>query len=214
MTRPASILVVDDHPLAREGLMAVLERGGYAVVGAAANGEEALKLAAERAPDIVLMDIRLGDGIDGLEATRVIGELGLPSRVLMVTLHDSPDYVRAALDAGAAGYVLKDTGIEELRDAIDQVLAGHTAIPPTLVARALKRADRSGADPLAFARLTDREHEVLALVSEGCTNKEIARQLDISPATVKAHVERVISKLGVADRTQAAVLVARQGQAK
>ena len=203
---PARILIVDDHPLAREGLKAVLASAGFLVAGEASSGEEAVDLAQRLSPDVVLMDVRLGPGIDGLEATRRIAALGLPARVLMLTLHDSPAYVREALAAGAAGYVLKDTGIDDLRAAIAQVLAGQTAIPIGLVNAALRQPPGRSAD--ALTALTARERGVLDLVARGMTNKEIARQLAISPATVKAHVERIIAKLGVADRTQAAVLAA------
>ena len=154
------ILIVDDHQLAREGLKAVLSDDGFEVVGEAASGEEAVALVERLKPDVVLMDVRLGAGIDGLEATRRIAALGLPSRVIMLSLHDMPAYVREALAAGAGGYVLKDASTAELRGAVGQVMAGHLAV---------------------------------------------------SPATIKAHVERIIAKLGVADRTQAAVLVTRAG---
>ena len=204
---PARILIVDDHPLAREGLKAVLASAGFLVAGEAASGEEAVDLAQRLSPDVVLMDVRLGPGIDGLEATRRIAALGLSARVLMLTLHDSPAYVREALAAGAAGYVLKDTGIDDLRAAIAQVLAGQTAIPIGLVNAALRQPP-PGRSADALTALTARERGVLDLVARGMTNKEIARQLAISPATVKAHVERIIAKLGVADRTQAAVLAA------
>lgn len=200
------ILIVDDHQLAREGLKAVLSGSGMDVVGAASTGEEAVNLSAALVPDVVLMDVRLGPGIDGLEATRRIAALGLPIRVLMLTLHEMPAYVREALAAGAAGYVLKDTAIGELRAAIDQVLAGRSAIPLDLVNAALRAPAAPARASDLSALLTSREQAVLELVSQGMTNKEIARTLDISPATVKAHVERIIAKLGVADRTQAAVL--------
>lgn len=200
------ILIVDDHQLAREGLKAVLSGSGMDVVGAASTGEEAVNLSAALVPDVVLMDVRLGPGIDGLEATRRIAALGLPIRVLMLTLHEMPAYVREALAAGAAGYVLKDTATGELRAAIDQVLAGRSAIPLDLVNAALRAPAAPARASDLSALLTSREQAVLELVSQGMTNKEIARTLDISPATVKAHVERIIAKLGVADRTQAAVL--------
>lgn len=208
----ARILIVDDHPLAREGLRAVLQAGGYEVVADVATGEEAVELVRTLVPDLVLMDIRLGAGIDGLQAASALRDLGVPTRVLMLTLHDAGEYVRAALGAGAAGYVLKDTGVAELREAVEQVLAGRTSIPLDLASAAFGRPapERAAPDPLAFARLTGREREVLGELSEGRTNKDIARRLGISPATVKAHVERLIAKLGVADRTQAAVLAARR----
>lgn len=204
------IIIVDDHDLAREGLKAVLAASGFDVVDDAASGERAVELVSELKPDLVLMDVRLGGGIDGLEATRRIVALGLNVRVLMLTLHDMPAYVRKALGAGAAGYVLKDTNIDDLRLALNQVLAGQTAIPITLMNAALREPVRKARLNDAILQLTDRESEVLDLVAQGMTNKEIARQLAISPATVKAHVERIIAKLGVSDRTQAAVLATQE----
>lgn len=209
----ARILIVDDHALAREGLKAVLAGEGFEIVGEAATGEEAVALVQDTVPDIVLMDVRLGPGMDGLQATREIVALGLPTRVLMLTLHDMPAYVREALAAGAAGYVLKDTAIEDLRRAVTQVLDGQTAVPLDLMNAALRAPERATRTVDTKAVLTEREHEVLMLVSQGMTNKQIARSLTISPATVKAHVERIIAKLGVSDRTQAAV-VATQDRAK
>ena len=203
------VLVVDDHPLAREGLRAVLADAGYDVVGVAADGLDAVTQAEALRPDVILMDVRLGNGIDGLEATRRITALKLPSRVLMLTLHDTPAYVRAALMAGASGYVLKDTAIEELRKAIDRALDDHVAVPLQLMTAAMRSPAAEQRPQDMVASLTEREREVLALVTSGLTNKAIARELAISPATVKIHVERIIAKLGVADRTQAAVLAAR-----
>lgn len=210
MTSPR-ILIVDDHQLAREGLSAVLSQGGYDIVGLAASGEEAVELAARLAPDIVLMDVRLGDGIDGLEATRRVVAQGLPSRVIMLTLHETPAYVREALSAGAAGYVLKEAAIEELRGAIDQVMAGHSALPIELLNAAMRGNAPTPRRERLDQILTRRELEVVERIALGLTNKQIARELDISPATVKVHVERLIGKLGVADRTQAAVLAVQLG---
>lgn len=207
------ILIVDDHQLAREGLKAVLDGNGIEIVGMASTGEESVELARELQPDIVLMDVRLGEGIDGLEATRRIAALGLPIRVIMLTLHEMPAYVREALAAGAAGYVLKDTAIRDLRTAIDQVMAGQSALPLDLIGAAMRAPPVShrATDPAQV--LTPREQGVLALVADGLTNKAIARELEISPATVKAHVERIIGKLGVADRTQAAVIAVKMTSA-
>lgn len=207
------ILIVDDHQLAREGLKAVLANADFTVVGEAASGEEAIALVTTLVPDVVLMDVRLGPGIDGLEATRRIAALGLPSRVLMLSLHDMPAYVREALAAGAAGYVLKDASITELRGAVSQVMAGQSVMPLNLINAALRQSEREVRPADALNALTPREREVLVQIAEGLTNKEIARQLSVSPATIKAHVERIIAKLGVSDRTQAAVLVARAGPA-
>jgi len=207
-TRPR-ILVVDDHPLAREGLRAVLSRAGFELVGEVSTGEEAVEIVQRLEPDVVLMDVRLGAGIDGLEATRRIVALGLPTRVLMLTLHDMPGYVREALAAGAAGYVLKDTAIDDLRLAIAQVLAGHSAVPLNLMSAAM-RAPPASARHGVIDLLTERERDVLDQVALGLTNKAIGRVLAISPATVKAHVERIMVKLGVSDRTQAAVMAVQR----
>lgn len=203
------IVIVDDHALAREGLKAVLSNDMFDVVAEAATGEQAVEMVAAHRPDIVLMDVRLGPGIDGLEATRRIAALGLATKVLMLSLHEMPAYVREAIAAGAAGYMLKDSSIDELRTAIGQVMAGHSVIPLELASAAMRAADQGPAAADMIAALTEREAQVLDLVAEGLTNKAIARALTISPATVKAHVERIIAKLGVADRTQAAVMAAQ-----
>ena len=203
------ILIVDDHQLAREGLKAVLCDDGFQVVGEAATGEQAVDLVARLMPDAVLMDVRLGPGIDGLEATRRIAALDLPTRVIILSLHDMPAYVREAMAAGAGGYVLKDASIAELRGAISQVLAGQSVMPLGLVGAVMREREAEARPLEALALLTAREREVLAGVAEGLTNKAIARKLGVSPSTVKAHVERIIAKLRVADRTQAAVLAAR-----
>lgn len=202
------IIIADDHQLAREGLKAVLADDGFAIVAEAASGEEAIRLVQEHVPDIVFMDVRLGPGIDGLEATRRIAALSLPTKVVMLSLHDMPAYVREALAAGAAGYVLKDASIAELRGAVGQVMAGQSVIPLGLINAMMQDGGRTARPAELIALLTAREKEVLVLVAEGLTNKEIARRISVSPATVKAHMERIIAKLGVSDRTQAAVLVA------
>lgn len=209
MSGPPRLIIVDDHALAREGLRSAFIRGGFDVVAAAETGEEAIDLVAAHHPDLVVLDIRLGDGIDGLEVARTLSKAGPSPSILMLTLHDDPDYVRAALEAGASGYVLKDAALEDLCAAARQVLAGGTAIPAALLSSVLMRSDRQGPDESGVERLTPRERTVLDHIAEGLTNKAIARELSISPSTVKAHVERVIAKLGVTDRTQAAVLATR-----
>lgn len=208
MSDPLRLMIVDDHQLAREGLRAVLAQSGLEVVALAATGEDAVADAIEVCPDVILMDVRLGPGIDGLEATRRIAASGIASRVLMLTLHDTPAYVREALAAGAAGYVLKDAAIEDLIAAIRQVHAGQSAIPLDLVSAAM-RTQAPTTEGAIDTLLTAREIEVLERIAQGETNKQIARALAISPATVKVHVERIIGKLGVADRTQAAVMATR-----
>lgn len=210
------LLIADDHDLAREGLRALLERalgerpGGCEVVAEAASAAEAVRLAATCRPDVALLDVRFAPGaMDGLEAARQIAAAAPAVRVVMLTLHDDPAYVRAALAAGARGFVIKDATRAALLAAIDQVLAGGLAVPPGLVQRAVAPAPHAGpadrASAAALARLTAREREVLDGLAEGRTNKEIAQALGITAGTVKAHVERLIGKLGVRDRTQAAV---------
>ncbi|PAX09201.1 response regulator [Sphingomonas lenta] len=203
---PARVLIADDHELAREGLRALLDREpGLVVVAEASTGEQAVALAEAHEPDLALLDIRYGAGMDGLEAARRIVEVAPNVRVVMLTLHDAPEYARAALEAGAMGYVTKDASRDALLRAIGQVLAGGYAVPAELMRRAVESRRTAGA-PDALGRLTPREREVLDLLAEGGTNKHIAQALGVSPGTVKAHVERVIAKLGVRDRTQAAVL--------
>jgi DNA-binding NarL/FixJ family response regulator len=201
------IVIADDHALAREGLRAILERSGrFEVVGAATNGEEALALCEAHAPELALLDIRYGAaGIDGLETARRLSADMPGVAIIILTMHETADYLRAAIAAGARGFITKDTSREELIGALDQVLGGGVAFPPALMRRAVSLPDRSLAS-VALERLTLREREVLAGLAGGATNKEIAKKLGISPGTVKTHVERLIGKLGVRDRTQAAIL--------
>lgn len=201
------LLIADDHELTRVGLRALIEReGDLKVVAEASTAETAVALCAEGGIDVAVLDIRFGAGMTGLEAARLIVGSGF-ARVLLLTLHDTAEYVRSALSAGATGYVLKDAGREELLHAIRAVGAGRTALPSELLRLAV--APITGPTQTDLARLTRREREVLALIREGLTNKAIARELGIGPGTVKVHVEKVIAKLGVTDRTQAAVFAAR-----
>jgi DNA-binding NarL/FixJ family response regulator len=212
--RGASIVIVDDHELAREGLKLALAKRGFEVVAVEATGEAGIEAARLHEPDIVLLDIRLGEGMDGLAAAAEIGRMAPRVRIIMLSLHNDPSYVRAALKAGAKGYILKDASLDELcRDAA-AVMAGGTAIPPALLSSVLLQSETEGSDLALIGKLTERERGVLELVGEGLTNKGIARELGISPSTVKAHVERLLAKLGAADRTQAAVMMARWKQAE
>lgn len=209
---PARVLIADDHDLAREGLRALLERaGGYLIVAEASTGEEALALAAEHSPDLALLDIRYaGGGIDGLEVTRRFAETAPKLGVVLITMHDSADYLRAAIAAGARGFLAKDAARADVLAALAQVAAGGVAFPPALMRRAVSD-DQAGPALAAIKRLTPREREVLTALAGGSTNKEIAIALSITPGTVKTHVERLIGKLGVRDRTQAAILATRHG---
>lgn len=209
--KPARIVIADDHAVAREGLRAMLERSGrFEVVGEAETGEDALALSAALMPDLALVDIRYGTkaghaSIDGLEATRLLTDEAPAIAIVILTMHDSADYLRAAIAAGARGFIAKDASREELLASLDQVLRGGVAFPPALMRLAVAQPHRSPVFA-GLERLTPREREVLDALASGGTNKEIALTLRISPGTVKTHVERLISKLGVRDRTQAAII--------
>lgn len=201
------LLIADDHELTRAGLRAVIDREpDLEVVAEVATAEEAVDRAAQGDLDLAVLDVRFGPGMNGLDAARKILETSR-TRVLILTLHDTPEYVRSAVAAGATGFVLKDAGRLELLEAIRAVGSGRIALPGDLLRRAVE--PRAGPHEDDLARLTARERQVLALVARGLTNKAIARDLGIGPGTVKSHVEKVIAKLGVADRTEAAVFATR-----
>lgn len=208
-SEPARIAIVDDHDLVRVGLRTMLIREpGLAVVGEARNGREAIDLCRRERPDLVLMDVRMPD-MDGLEATSLIKQQCPETAVVMVTMHDSPDYLLEALKVGAAGYVLKGSSRSEVVAAVRQVLRGESPLGGKLVVELLRRlaAEGEGAGSVQAISepLTRRELEVLGLLAEGKTNREIAQSLVVSPSTAKNHVQHIIAKLGVSDRTQAAV---------
>ena len=211
---PARLVIADDHELARLGLVGALagERG-LTVVGQAQDGQEAVELCQELKPDLVLMDIRM-PRLDGLGATAEIVRTCPRTRVIMVTMQEDPEYLIEALKVGASGYLLKDAGKPEILGAIRQVLNGESLLNAGLVADLLQRLDRdreaAQPEPISHA-LSDREVDVLRLLVAGRTNREIARDLILSISTVKTHVEHVIAKLDVADRTQAAVKATRLG---
>jgi DNA-binding NarL/FixJ family response regulator len=210
---PTRLVIVDDHPLARQGLRDMLaDLSDIEVVGEAVNGREAISLCSRLEPDQVLMDVRMPE-MDGLAATREIKRRYPAISVIMVTLHENPDYLLEALRSGAAGYVLKDAPRDELIDAVRRVREGESSLDPELAARLLRRLARESAEPRGarlsngtFANtLTPRELEVLRSMQLGRTNRQVAEELYISRGTVKRHVENIIGKLEVSDRTQAVV---------
>lgn len=199
-----TVLLVDDHPVVRSGLRAVLEAAdAVRVVGEAATGEEALALAAHLRPEVVLCDLRLGRGIDGIQTTAALRALDPAPAVLILTTFDRDAEVIGAIEAGAAGYLLKEVAPDAIIDGILRAAIGDTVLAPDLASRVLKGM-RS---PLP--RLTDREIEVLRLLATGSTNKEIARALFVTEATVKSHLVHIFSKLGVDSRSRA-IHVAQQ----
>jgi DNA-binding NarL/FixJ family response regulator len=211
-----TVLIVDDQVLVRAGFRAILEaQPGITVCGEAADGRAAIDLVRRRQPDVVLMDIQMPD-IDGLEATRRIlrdPEPEHPVAVLMLTTFDLDAYVYDALRAGASGFLLKDTLPEDLVAAIRVVARGDALIAPGITKRLIEQFARSAppASPPALDELTPREAEVLILVASGLSNSEIAEELVLSHATVKTHVKRILSKLGLRDRVQAVVLAYEAG---
>ena len=208
------VLLVDDHELVRQGIAAMLNSSGdVQVVGEAKTGREALEVARRQLPDVVLMDVRMPD-MDGLEATRKLKEERPRTAVVMLTMHDNPAYLRDAVRAGAAGYLLKDVSKDELADAIRQVATGGAFIESQMLKGMLSEMKPSApvAGPGGAAKsLTKREREILGLVAEGMSNREIAEKLVLSPETVKSHVAAILEKLNVSDRTQAAIYAVRNG---
>ena len=195
---PIRVLIADDHPVVRDGLRGVFAGDpGFEVVGEAENGREAVDRIAVFEPDVVLMDLRM-PVLDGVGATREIVDRGLSTRVLVVTTYDTESDVLPAIEAGATGYLLKDTPRDELRKAVRAAAAGESVLSPPIARRLLGQVRRPAKDTLS-----DREMEILATVAKGATNKEIAAQLFISEATVKTHLLHIYEKLGVNDRAGA-----------
>ena len=220
MTRQITILLVDDHLLVREGLRTMLSsEADFQVVGEAGTVEEAVRLVQELQPHVVLMDIRLPDGT-GTEATRQVKRLSPTTAVLMLTMYDSQMYVVEAVAAGAGGYLTKDVSRELLCHAVRSVVSGGALVSSKLLRQALAGfrdvstdADAPGASTLLEA-LTGREREVLRLLAHGRDNRAMCGELGLADVTVRKHVQNVIGKLGVSDRTQAALAGMRLGLAE
>jgi two-component system, NarL family, response regulator LiaR len=206
------VLIVDDHAVVREGLRNFLElQDGIEVVGEAADGRQALAAAAELSPDVILMDLVM-PVLDGVETMRELHGRGSSSRVIVLTSFLDDERLLPAIQAGAAGYLLKDVEPSELARAIRAAHDGEAIIDPTAAARLVRAiAEGSRATAQEPERLTRRERDVLELIARGRSNKRIAFELDISEKTVKTHVGHVLAKLGVSDRTQAALLAVREG---
>ncbi len=207
------LLITDDHDLARAGLRSMLDgERGLEVVGEASTGVEAVKLCRRLAPDVVLMDVRMPD-MDGLTATREIKQQMPGVSVVMVTMHENPDYLLEAIKAGAAGYLLKGATRKEILTTVRQVVTGEPVLNADLTSQLLRRLAGEEVRPASDVdlQLTPRERDVLQALARGLTNREIAAELIVSLSTVKAHVEHIIAKLGVSDRTQAAVRAVELG---
>ena len=208
------VLVVDDHDLFRTGLRNLLEEQSVNVVGEAENGEAAIRLASDLAPDVVIMDLNM-PGAGGVETTRRLASLAPLSRVVVLTISADDDDVMNAVMAGACGYLLKDSSIQELIAGIRAAAAGESLISPQIAAKLLQRLRAQSKDVDAAetirAELSDRELEVLKLIANGKDNAQIARDLFISPKTVKNHISNILMKLGIENRIQAAVYAVRSG---
>ena len=200
---PFRVLIVDDHPMVREGVRSMLEPAGVQIAGEAGTGEDALRLAGALEPDVVLLDLELPD-LDGLAVLRRLKALERPMAVVVVTMHDDPALVRRAVEGGASGYVLKGVGRGELLSALEAVRHGGSVFDPSLL-----RATLAGSGD--GESLTSVEQEMLRLVAQGLTNREIGKRLHWSVGTVKKYLQRTLDKLGAADRTQAAVEAVKRG---
>ncbi|XGV96429.1 MAG: response regulator [Leptolyngbya sp. BL-A-14] len=204
------LLLIDDQDLIRRGMKALLKSDDtLQVVGEAANGQDAIALVGSLTPDVVLMDVRMPI-MDGVAATKEICQQFPGVKILVLTTFDDQEYVTQALQNGASGYLLKDTPFDELVQAIRFIHKGYTHIGPGLVHKAVTAAPPAVAATPALTELTPREQEILQLIAQGASNREIAQTLYISEKTVRNHVTNILSRLGLRDRTQAAIVALQQ----
>jgi two-component system response regulator DegU len=203
---------VDDHPVTREGLRTLLELSGeeaVIVVGEAGSGEEAVAQVLQLEPDVVFMDVRM-PGISGIEATKQIRKANPGTKVILITIDESRGAISEAIQAGVSGYLLKDASADALLDAAKQAVEGRAVIHPQLTKTFIEEVQHADEAP-ATTPLSKREREILQMVANGSTTKEVARDLGISPHTVKTHLERIFEKLGANDRAQAVAIAIRTG---
>lgn len=211
MSEGITIMLVDDHQIVRQGVRALLEtQPDLQIIGEASSGEEGVRLAAEHAPDVVLMDLVM-PGMNGVEATRQI-KLETPrTQVIVLTSYHEDEHILPAIRAGALSYLLKDVSPAELLEAVRKAARGETTIHPRVASKMMQALGSKGKEESPFADLSKREIEVLRLIAEGLPNAAISETLFISEKTVKSHVGNILSKLHLADRTQAAVYAWRSG---
>jgi len=210
-TRRVSVLLVDDHAIWRGGVRSMLEDTEFEVIGEASSGVEAVEVARQLNPQLVLLDIRMAGG-DGLDALQALKQEHPQMAVVMLTTYDNPTFMARAVAGGAAGYLLKGIEQEELLSALRAVANGEMLLTSEELVRSLRGISEQAADSGDLIEpLTDREQEVLRLLATGLSNRDIAALLFIAESTVKTHVEHIIGKLGVSDRVQAAVWAARHG---
>jgi NarL family two-component system response regulator LiaR len=209
------ILIVDDHPIVRRGLRSVIKahRSGMEVVGEAENGLEAVRMAEELTPDVILMDLVM-PGKDGIEAIRDIRRANPNAHILVLTSFNEEDRAFAAIKAGALGYLIKNSSAEELIQAIRDVASGNSWLHPNIARKLIVELNEERDEAEHADALTDREMQVLKLAARGLTNRDIAAQLVISEATVRFHVGNILSKLHLANRTQAVLYALREGLAE
>ena len=212
MSDTITVLLVDDHQLVRQGVRAFLDtQPDITVVGEAESGETAVTQASQHAPDVILMDLMM-PGMDGVEATRRVKQVSPRTQVIVLTSYHQDEHIFPAIRAGALSYLLKDVGPAELAAAVRKAAAGEAVLNPRVAARVVQELHGSRSEAInPFTELSQREMETLHLIAEGLSNSDIAEQMTISEKTVKSHVSNVLSKLHLADRTQAAVYAWREG---
>ncbi len=212
MSEPIRLLLVDDHKIVRQGVRAFFDaHEGIDVIGEAGSGAEAVKMVEERVPDVVLMDLIM-PGMDGVEATRLAKSISPRTQIVVLTSYHDDEHIFPALQAGALSYILKDVEMDELAEAVFKASRGEATLHPQVATRVIQELHgRKTAENTLGVDLTKREMEILKLIAQGMSNSEIAEKFVISKYTVKGHVSNILSKLHLADRTQAAIYAWQQG---